>query len=190
VETRPPEPVAKAPSQPRRAPPSNQLSQAQIAALTQQFRQTIAQSQADATNVRPPKTRASTMKHYNYVMSGRMADLTTAQGYVTVLKTWTDRVARLNWYYVEVRMVYDDGSSELVDIPWPVAFPIGNDPIAVDRVFHHIPDPPPNYVLPHPFQLSRLLCLYYRDECKAVIDAEERNGGQPAAPAAPAPGGG
>jgi hypothetical protein len=115
-------------------------------------------------------------------MSGHIADLTTAQGSVEVLESWQDKARKLNYYYIHVRMVYADGTSEVVDIPWPVAFPFGRDPIAAPNrpVFHHITDPPPGYVLPHPFQLSRLLCIYYRDECQAVIDAEQRNGGRPA----------
>ncbi|MGZ6343387.1 MAG: magnesium chelatase subunit ChlI family protein, partial [Candidatus Limnocylindrales bacterium] len=39
--------------------------------------------------------------------------------------------------------------------------------------------PPEGYSLPQGYQLSRLVCLYFSDRCKAVFDAEERNGGQP-----------
>lgn len=187
-----PKPVATAPPAEERkvayAPPQRQtvpttraphtLNADQIAAYTQQFKQTIASARVDAQAARQNKRPPSTMKKYDFAMSGKLADLSSAQGEVTVLEAWLDRRNGLDMYYIHVRMVYSDGTSEIVDIPWPVGFPMGHDPLALRHaIFHHIPDPPNGWSLPHPFQLSRLLCLYYRDECKAVIDEEQRNGG-------------
>lgn len=176
--------VAQAPraAAPREAPAANRLTPEEIAQLTQRMKATIARVDADQTNVRPPRQRASTMKKYDMVMSGTPADLTRAQGYVTPLQMRRDRARGLDIYYVEVRIVWPDGFSEIVNLPWQVELPANNDPLLRPGSFPYTEiGPPPGYVLPHPFQLSRTLCLYYRDECQAVIDAEQRNGGAPAA---------
>lgn len=164
---------------PRPARP-NALTQAQLAAYEREFSRTIVAAQAAAAIAPPPKEPPAASKRYDFVMNGTLKDLLSAQGEVTPLQSWVDRSRRLDWYYIRVHVVYSDGSSETVDIPWPVSFAMDDDPVATHAIFHHIPDPPPGYALPHPFPISRLVCTYYKDECQAVLDAEDRNGGRPA----------
>lgn len=181
--------VARAPAQPvvtvtsrpaaatQPARPGQELNQTQLSQLDRQFQRTIAQAQADVTNVKPPKLPPSTVKHYDLVMQGAIADFQTAEATYEVLQS--GRAGERDWYYLRVHVIWPDGYGETVDIPWPIYFPEDNDPIAVDRIFHDIP-PPPDFQLPHPFALSRIVCVYFRKECQAVIDAEEVNGGYPA----------
>lgn len=181
-------PAPPAPEQPKAAPQaqprtrqSNALTSEQIAAMDQQFRRTIAQSKSDIENMPPPKQVASSMKRYENLMQGAtFRDLQHAQGIID----WVYRNGRegeRNWYYVRVRISYPDGFTEIVDVPWRFYFPRRADPIAMMDPRPFIPPPPPeNYALPKPFALSRFVCTYFHNECQAVLDGEERNGGQPA----------
>ena len=176
--------IAYAPPQRQTAPNQkapHALTADQIAAYQQQFKQTIASAQADVINGRPQKRPPATIKKYEMQMAGRLKDLQSAQGLVEPLTDMRfDRAHQLDIWYIRVHMVYSDGYTEVADIPWPVVFPSRNDPIRFgNREFHGIP-PPPGWTLPHPFQLSRIVCIYFRDECQAVIDAEQKNGGLPA----------
>jgi hypothetical protein len=36
--------------------------------------------------------------------------------------------------------------------------------------------PPPGWKLPHPFAFSRLVCMFFRDDCQALIDRERAAG--------------
>lgn len=167
----------------RYAPPppskTHGFSQAQIAQMTQRFSQAIAQSQSDLTNVPAPKQPPSTIKHYDMIMSGTLQDVQRAQGVVDTVYS-SGHSGRLNWHYVHVTILYADGYSETVDVPWPFVFPSSNDPIEREQHRFFAPPPPEGYVLPHPFPLSRFVCSYYKEECQAVIDAEKKNGGNPA----------
>jgi hypothetical protein len=183
---------AEPPAAPRTAPESSTnryapppaaktrgFSEQQIAAMNQQFSQAISQSQSDLTNVAPPKQPPSTMKHYDMIMSGTLQDVQRAQGVVDTVYS-SGSSGRFNWHYVHVTILYADGYTETIDVPWPFVFPSSNDPIEREQRRFLAPPPPDGYVLPHPFPLSRFVCSYYKEECAAVIESEKKNGGNPA----------
>jgi hypothetical protein len=173
------------PSQPKAAPltgappenPTKALTPEQIAAMTSRFARTIAQAQSDVVNHPAPPEPAAAARRDTLIMSGEQHVLQHAQGYYTVLAA--GRSGEIDWYYLAVRMQWPDGYSESIDIPWVLRYPRDDDPVARrDRLTDVAP--PPDYVLPHPFQLSRIVCTYFRAQCQAVLDAERENGGAPA----------
>ena len=172
------EPAPEAP-QPREsaapAPASKPaLSQQQIAALDAQFSKTIAQAQ-HAFAVPPQAHRpATTMKHYQQVMAGSRGDLTTAQGQCRATQTWYR--GNTVWHYQDCDFVYSDGFSEHVLIPWPQGFPRNDDPAEHPYRHYFVQDPPAGWTLPHPFAFSRLICIFYKAECQALIERERANG--------------
>lgn len=164
--------------QPRTA---NGFSQEQLAALDQRFENAIAQSKSDLLNNPPPKERPVATRRYDSVMLGTPQDLQRVEGWVEYHE---DCPGRPHCYFLRVFITWPDGYSETVDIPWAYHFTDRFDPIeeteraGYGRVVFAAQDPPPGFQLPHPFQLSRLLCMYFRSECEAVLDAE--HGGTPA----------
>jgi outer membrane biosynthesis protein TonB len=184
---------APAPPAQRAAPPAppappaqvqpnpNALSQAQIDALNARFSQTIAQARIDPNQAPAPKKPAAANKRYQFVMSGRIADLRNWHGeYWEHAPAWFDRSTNSIVHYLHIHIAYPDGTSEDVDLPWPVIYPRGADPVAVHAVLHEVPPPPAGFELPHPFNPSRVVCIYYKSECQALFDAENAAGGAPA----------
>jgi hypothetical protein len=153
------------------------------AALDNQFRQTIAQAQHDVeATPQPERAPSQTMKRYDKYLAGNIEDVTDANGdcypldYGSVHSGYT-------WYYLRCTVRYADGYVESVEFPWPFKFTRANDPFARrDGRRHEFPGQPPpdGFTLPHPFALSRAVCVFYRAECKAVIDRERANGELPA----------
>jgi hypothetical protein len=157
-------------------PPSSKsaYSPQQIAALDAQFSKTIAQAQHSL--VVPPQAHrpTTTLKRYQQVMAGSRGDLTSAQGECIATQTWYR--GNTVWHYQDCEFVYNDGFSEHVLIPWPQAFARNDDP--VDHPYRHyrVQDPPPGWMLPHPFAFSRLICIFYKAECQALVERERANG--------------
>ena len=147
----------------------------QIAALDAQFSKTIAQAQRALTDV-PRQTRrpATTMKHYQLVMAGSRGDLTSAQGQCRPTQTWYR--GPVVWHYMDCDFIYTDGFAEHVLIPWPQHFSRNDDPADHPFKIYPVGEPPPGWTLPHPFAFSRLVCVFYRAECQALIDRERANG--------------
>jgi hypothetical protein len=155
-----------------------------VGALDAQFRQTIAQAQHDvATTPQPARAPGvSTMKQYNKYLVGNIEDVTGGNGSCDPLDDGSNR-GGYTWYYLRCTVRYADGYVESVSFPWPFKFTRADDPFfRRDGRRHEFPGqpPPPGFVLPHPFALSRAVCTFYREECKAVIDRERANGDQPA----------
>lgn len=151
----------------------NALSQAQLEALNSRFARTIAQSRIDPNAVPAPAETPAANKRYQFVMSGSMRDLRNWQGeYWEIAPPRFDRPSDSVWHYLHIHIAYPDGRSEDVDLPWPAIFPRGRDPIAVHAVLHAVPEPPAGYALPHPFNPSRVICIYFRTDCQALFDAE------------------
>ena len=151
------------------------FSPQQMAALDAQFSRTIAQAQRALTDV-PPQTRrpATTMKRYQLVMAGSRGDLTSAQGQCRATQTWYR--GPLVWHYMDCDFVYTDGFGEHVLIPWPQRFARNDDPADHPYKMYPVEDPPPGWTLPHPFAFSRLVCIFYKAECQALVERERANG--------------
>jgi hypothetical protein len=83
------------------------------------------------------------------------------------------------YYYLSCSIKYTDGWAEQVSFPWPFHFTHRDDPFAYRNGPQRFPPqgPPPGFVLPHPFALSRALCTYYHAECESVLERERANGG-------------
>ncbi len=168
-----PEPTSREVSTPKPASGSAYSPQ-QIAALDAQFSKTIAQAQ-HALSVAPQTHHAATtMKHYQQVMAGSRGDLTNAQGQCIAAQTWYR--GNTVWHYEDCDFVYSDGFSEHVLIPWPQHFNRNDDPVDHPYRRYTVQDPPVGWTLPHPFAFSRLVCVFYKAECQALIERERANG--------------
>jgi hypothetical protein len=151
------------------------FSPQQMAALDAQFSKTIAQAQRALSDVpKQSKAPAATRKRYQYVMAGSHDDLMTAQAECTMTGTWYR--GPTVWHYEDCRFVYSDGFSEQVAIPWPQPYARNDDIAEHPGKIYLVRDPPPGWVLPHPFAFSRLICIYYKAECQALVDRERANG--------------
>lgn len=155
--------------------PPHAYSPEQIAAIQSQFSRTIAQARTDLTTLPKPKQSASTRKHYNAVLAGSLRELLHYEG--EYRPTQVRGNGKYNVYYLHLSIVFSDGTSEDVDLPWPVTYPVSNDPVARHAGLPAVPAPPPGYLLPHPFALSRTVCDFYRADCIAVLKAEGANAG-------------
>lgn len=171
-------PVVPAPKQP--------FSAQQMAALDQQFRRTIAaadRSLSDVPRQRRPPAIAPNAQRYAAVMAGSPQQFLSAQGDCTSLAdaargAIVERVLRC-------LIRYSDGYYEEVTFPWQYHFYRRTDPFGyLDGQIHPFPmqAPPPGFILPQPFALSRAVCSFYRAQCQALIDRESAAGNQPAPP--------
>ncbi|HEY6235235.1 MAG TPA: hypothetical protein VIW69_09070, partial [Candidatus Elarobacter sp.] len=135
----------------------------------------IAQAERALTNVpRQARRPATTMKHYQLVMAGSRGDLTSAQGQCRATQTWYR--GPVVWHYMDCDFIYTDGFGEHVLIPWPQQFARNDDPAEHPDKLYPVGEPPPGWTLPHPFAFSRLVCIFYKTECQALIDRERANG--------------
>ncbi|HZX68939.1 MAG TPA: hypothetical protein VFE70_08640, partial [Candidatus Elarobacter sp.] len=168
--------------------PKTPFSAQQMAALDQRFRRTIAaadRSLSDVPRQRRPPAIAPYAQRYAAVMAGSPQQFLAAQGDCTSLQdaphgAIVDRVLRC-------LIRYSDGYYEEVTFPWQYHFYRRTDPFGyLDGQIHPFPmqAPPPGFVLPQPFALSRAVCSFYRAQCQALIDRETAAGNQPA-PATP-----
>ncbi len=154
-----------------------------VAALDATFRKTIDQAQHDVAAAPQAAAPAAvqTMKRYDKYLQGSIEDVTGGNGACDPLDDGATRGA-YTWYYLRCTVRYADGYAETVSFPWPFKFTRQTDPfIRHDGRRHEFPGQPPpdGFVLPHPFALSRAVCAFYRDECKAVIDRERAGGDSP-----------
>ena len=156
------------------------FSAQQLAALNARFSKTIADADRALTSVPAQHKPPSTMKHYQLVMAGSRGDLKSAQGQCRPTQTW--RSGGYVWHYEDCEFLYSDGFSEHVFIPWPQHYPPSDDPVDHPYKSYVVEDPPPGYTLPHPFAFSRLVCIFYKSECDAVVTRERANGDPAYAP--------
>ena len=157
------------------------LSAEQIAALEGSFRKTIDQAQQAVAETPVPHPQVALTKQYNDVLRGSVDDIVGGNGICYPLDNGTVR-GPYTYYYLTCSIKYTDGFAESVSFPWPFHFSRGNDPFASRSGPQRFPPqpPPPGFVLPHPFALSRALCTYYHAECEAVLERERAAGGGPA----------
>lgn len=176
----PPKQLALAPAAPQT---NNTDTYAQVQRAAQQLQQeqrymaAIKQGISDANA--PQHTSPSSIDRPHQLQLGRLSfkDLERSYGLVDFIYD-KGRDGNFNWYLIRARVTYPDGNTELVDIPWRLYFPVGNDPIARhDTRYFEVPPPQPGFVLPHPFAPSELVCGYLPAECAALDAAEKRAGG-------------
>lgn len=175
-----------------RVPPStapaerNALSPQQLAALDQRFSRTIAQAQRSLTDVPPqrrPPARNPQQQRYEAIMAGTPEQFLSAQGTCDPIQS--DYRGAWHYYYLRCLINYSDGYFEEVSFLWPYKFPARNDPIDISMHSAYRPTfgmqgPPPGFVLPEHFALSRAICSFYQQRCADIIARERANGNQPA----------
>jgi hypothetical protein len=155
------------------------MSADQIAALEGSFRKTIDQAQQAVAATPLPQHQVATTKQYNDVLHGSVDDIVGGTGLCDPLADGNVRGV-FTYYYLRCTIRYTDGMTETVSFPWPFRFTRRDDPFAYrdGRPHSFPPQPPPaGFVLSHPFALSRALCIYYHDECAAVLERERTNNG-------------
>jgi hypothetical protein len=155
------------------------MSAEQIAALEGSFRKTIDQAQQAVAESPVPQHQVATTKQYNDVLHGSVDDIIGGTGLCDPMDEGSVRGV-YTYYYLTCSIRYTDGMTERVSFPWPFRFTRRDDPfIYRDGRPHSFPPqaPPAGFVLRHPFALSRALCMYYHDECAAVLERERANNG-------------
>lgn len=145
---------------------SQTLTQRQIDAQTRAFQQTIAQAKQANDPVAGAANDAvspAASKRYAMNMQGDQGR-PTPEGILYPLKRWTD--GPYVYYYVRYDAIYADGTPESGDVPWPIRFPIANDPFARDRHRMPLPGPLPDFVLPSGVTMQPLVknCYDHRYE--------------------------
>ncbi|HTW84177.1 MAG TPA: hypothetical protein VMD91_08940 [Candidatus Sulfotelmatobacter sp.] len=157
---------------------SSALDPQQIAALDAKFSQTIAQAQHDVAQGPPTATPGGTetMKQYNPILAGTPGEVSSDVAPCYDIIDYK-RVNGIDYHWLHCTWHFSDGYVDTVDVPWPQRFPAGNDPLLTRRtVQFNLQEPPPGYVLPDPFPLSRVVCAFYRARCEAVLARERANG--------------
>ncbi len=185
--------VASAPRErateiPSAAPRTAQSAFAQqVQAYQSQWSRTIAEAQHSLTDVPQQSRRPSRMpneRQYEAVMAGTPEQFFSAfQGdCVSLQGPMPDGALRA--YYIRCMIRYDDGYFENVSFPWPYQFPPRRDPfderVNYDgRMRFPTQGPPPGFVLPPHFALSRAVCAFFKSQCAELIEREHANGNQP-----------
>ena len=159
--------------------PSNRLSSAQIAALESQMREAIAQTHVALNDVPRQHEPPHTMKSYKLIMAGTLDDVQTAQGHCHPIEERTPRQNGRIGHIMNCDFLYRDGYVENVTIPWYQWFDKNDDPPEHPWKLYAVQGPPPGPA-PNPLNFSRMVCIFYRAECKALIERENANGGNPA----------
>jgi len=163
----------------------NAFSPQQIAALDAQFQRTIDASRRSLTDVPPqrrPPARNPQQQRYEAVMAGTPEMFyAAAQGDCVDLEDVVTR-GPVHVYYIRCTIRYPDTYFENVSYPWPYKFPASADPfqLAPGALIFHGQGPPPGFVLPPNFALSRAICTFYRAQCERLIEREKAAGNQPA----------
>jgi hypothetical protein len=137
------------------------LSDRQIAQLGEQFSKTIAESRQTLAGVQAASEQAqvTTVRHYTMHFNGIHEGMNPGDGDIFVVQHW--RVGDVNWYYVRYTYMYADGTYEADQVPWPVHYPIGDDPFARHDPRVPIQPPPPGYKPDRP--LKPILQAFFSD---------------------------
>ena len=127
-----------------------------------QFERTIARLRTESNPIvsaaRPVQTPAAA-KHFNYDFGGSIGTAPVPQGILTPVKSWRDGPYR--YYYVQYYVQYADGTTETGYVPWPIRFPLNDDPFAQNWEHVPLPVPLPGYVLPPGTNLHPLAAYCY-----------------------------
>ena len=120
------QPPAAPPQQPR----SQYYSDQQLAQLSGQFQQSIAQSHQTLAQANAAMDTAPviTTKHFQMNFNGIHEGMNPGDGIITPIH-W-ERRGNTMWYWTHYEYMYADGHVEEDDIPWPFHYPIHDDPFA------------------------------------------------------------
>ncbi len=130
------------PGAPRSAHPY--YSDDQMAQLNDRFSKTIADAHEDIAAANAAMARpVQTVKHYEMHFAGIHEGLNPGDGIIRPVKHW--RVGDQNYYYVHYEYIYGDGHVEEDDVPWPVHYPLNEDPFARGDKRIPIQEPPPGF---------------------------------------------
>ncbi len=132
-----PKPIALAPV------PDNKpaLSDGQIQQMGSDFSKAIADSRETLAAVQAQSASApvATIKHYTFHVNGIHEGMNPGDGEIIAISH--QRIGNTMWYYARYTYMYGDGTYEADEIPWPMHYPIGDDPFA--RHDKRIPIQPP-----------------------------------------------
>ncbi|HZO94060.1 MAG TPA: hypothetical protein VFB22_09810 [Candidatus Baltobacteraceae bacterium] len=163
------------------APKHPALDARQLAEMEARFRNTIAQAQRnlEATpGPAPVKTYAEKSDQNSY-LNVDMNEVLNYDGSCSPAgyDDQFERRGAYSYYFVRCIIHYSDGYTETVAFPWQWKWLDRDNPFLPGgpRRFPGQP-PPPGFVLPHPFALSRAVCAFFRAECEAVIQRERAQG--------------
>jgi hypothetical protein len=136
---------------------------------------------SDVPPQRRPPANTAQARRYEAIMAGSPEQFLAAQGECVSIQgpVVHDNVVDR---YLRCLITYSDAYFEEVSFPYPYHFTRRGDPFQfADPENHPFPmqAPPPGFVPPHPFALSRALCSFYRAECASLIARERANGNQP-----------
>ncbi len=127
--------------------PMPSLTQSQIQAQTLAYERTIAQAKAandPVAGAATSKLTPSASRPTKLNIDGSFGR-PQPEGVLYPQKRWVD--GPYAYYYVQYTAEYADGTTESGQVPWPIRFPLSDDPFA--RHIHRIPlpGPPPDFVL-------------------------------------------
>jgi hypothetical protein len=131
------------------APPNTHpyYSDEQMAQMNASFSKTIADAHEDLAAANAAMARpVETMKHYEMHYVGIHEGMNPGDGIIRPIKHW--RVGNENYYYVHYEYMYGDGRVEEDDVPWPVHYPVNDDPFARGDKRIAIQDPPKDFTPP------------------------------------------
>jgi hypothetical protein len=106
------------------------------------FAQTIAAAKAAQDPVTGSQSAVvvpQAVQYHGSVAASIATVPTHGQGYLTPLRRWVE--GELVYYYVRYSVTYPDGTFETGVVPWPIHFPLHDDPFA--RGLHSMPLPGP-----------------------------------------------
>jgi hypothetical protein len=135
-------------AQPHQQPPSKQrlpYSQQQIAALSREFSQTIAQEREHANPMDVQTAPPAGLKEFKLQIQGIHSQLRSGEGIITPSRAWNQD--GYHYYYINYELVYMDGQYESGAVPWPVRFRPREDVLLMRSRFQ-MPCPVPDYPLP------------------------------------------
>ena len=136
--------------------PGEHYDEAQLAALQNEFKQSIAQAQSRADAQQSASTSgalapAVAPKHYAMSFSGIHDNLRHGEG--TIDGCTNTPHGKYNYhYYCHYEYMYADGHVEQDTIPWPQIYPSSNDPLMASHSRVNILPPPADYKPDRPLQ--------------------------------------
>lgn len=134
-------------ARPRAVPPHiARLRPSELARDQAVFAQTIAEAKAARDPVEGAQTAvvSEPAVHHSFVASSIANVPASGQGYLSPLRRWV--AGDLVYYYVRYSVTYPDGTFETGIVPWPIHFPLSEDPFAHGLHSMPLPGPAADYV--------------------------------------------
>lgn len=152
---------------PRRIPARRRAPDSATSLPQVDFEKTIAMLRARndplAAAARPVPSPAA-RKRYTVYFSASVGTGPSSEGILTPVNSW--RQGGYQYYYVRYWVQYADGTTETGIVPWPLRYPVSNDPFRAGLRHLALPVPLPDYSLPAGTILHPLVafCYAHRDE--------------------------